>query len=106
MLIGICAAILGLILHTAGARLSTREGGDGAIPPARGRQPVRPSWRVRLLHTAGWVASIAAVVAISDGFWDVGPGVSIAVTVAVLVIVNGLPDFIVALQRGRNAPQS
>lgn len=55
----------------------------------------------RRYHTAGWVLSIIGAFVLGDALWDSRPGVSIAVVVAALVLVNGLPSLVAGLRRRR-----
>lgn len=101
MLIGVCAVLLGVVFHTAGAYRSARDDRDGALPMVRGRRPVKSTQVVRHLHTAGWIASIVGALSISGPLRDSRPGLGIAIVVTVLVAVNGLPSLLVAVLHGR-----
>ncbi|WP_430332216.1 hypothetical protein [Rhodococcus sp. ACT016] len=102
MLIGICAALLGIVFHVAG---SCRPVGDDRGRPlwltVWTRDPVSPSQVARLLHTAGWLASIVGALAIPGALWNSRPGLSIAIAVTVLVLVNGLPTLLVTVVHDR-----
>ncbi|MGF7123457.1 hypothetical protein [Rhodococcus sp. BE178] len=54
------------------------------------------------MQTTGWVLSIIGALAFGDATRE-SPGVSIAVVVAVLVLVNGVPSLIVSLFHPRTA---
>ncbi|MGO4204824.1 hypothetical protein AB4Z09_24405 [Rhodococcus sp. TAF43] len=96
MLVGVIAALLGVVLNTVGALLSARD--------SRGQRSTGPSQRVRRFHSAGWIASIVGALAIGDAFWNSTPGVSIGV--AVLILANGLPSLAVTLVNPRRVAHS
>ena len=57
--------------------------------------------RERHFHTAGWVLSIIGALALGDALWDSRPGASIAVVVAALIVVNGVPSLVASVLRRR-----
>ncbi|NKR39701.1 hypothetical protein GS503_01910 [Rhodococcus hoagii] len=101
MLIGVCALVLGAVFHTAGAYRSARDDIGRARPMVQGGHPVESSPLARRLRTAGWIASIVGAGCISDPFWVSRPGLSIALIVTALVVVNGLPSLAVTVLHGR-----
>ncbi|MDH6281152.1 hypothetical protein M2280_002372 [Prescottella agglutinans] len=98
MLIGVCAVLLGALFYTAGACRSRP-----STAKVRGRHPVGSSQVVRRLDAAGWIASIVGALAIGGPLWDSRPGLSIAIVVSVLVLVNGLPSLLATVLHGPKA---
>ncbi|QCQ91396.1 hypothetical protein [Rhodococcus sp. SGAir0479] len=104
MAFGVLATVLAGAFHLVGAVLCARVNTGRVMPMVRGVRPARPARRVRRFDTAGWTASVVGALAIGDALWDSRPGASIAVTVAILVLVNGLPGLIVATLHNRRQP--
>lgn len=103
MLIGLCVALLGVAFNLAGASMTARHSAGNSMPAEWRRHAIRPSRRVRRLHTAGWIASIVGALAIGDALWNSRPGSSIAIVIAILVLVNGLPSLLVTMLHLRRA---
>ncbi|QBJ98106.1 hypothetical protein ERC79_20790 [Rhodococcus sp. ABRD24] len=102
MLIGACAVLLGVAFHLLGAWVSARQNDRHSMSAASGRFAAWLSQWTRGLQTAGWILSIIGALAFGDAM-STSPGVSIAVVVAVLALVNGLPSLIVTLLHRRTA---
>lgn len=99
-----CAVVLALVLHTYAAYAVSRENHGHALPTVYGANPVRPSRRARRAQAAGWLLSIYAALQLSNAFWLTQPWVGIGAAVAVLLLVNGLPSFIVTSLHNGRAP--
>lgn len=101
MLIGVCALLLGAVFHTAGAYRSVRDDSVPALPIVWGRHAAKSSRVARRLHTIGWVESIVGALWMGGALWGSSPGLSIALVVTALVVVNGLPSLAVTVLHSR-----
>lgn len=99
-----CAVVLALVLHTYAAYAVSRDNHGHSLPIVYGANPVRPSLRVRRAQSAGWLLSIYAALQLSNAFWSTQPWVGIGAAVAVLLLVNAVPSFIVTMLHNGRVP--
>ena len=100
MLIGVCALLLGAVFHTAGAYRSARDDhrpctADGAAGPSRRVLAARSASTHDRMDSQHCRRGLYQRPVLGC------PGLSIALGVTALVVVNGLPSLVVTVLHGR-----
>lgn len=97
MLLAVCLIALAVLFHIEASRIASRENYGHRLPTVYGTNPIRPARRARRAQAAGWILSIVGAFRVGDYFWLTNPWFGIAIAVAILLLVNGLPGLIVTV---------